>query len=132
MRRSIPPDPLTARFSTDRVFRAHNREVRQNGVRVLASRIHITTGAVRANEMFATTTSAQDEAGVPFCSGFAHRRNILPDAPAYVQEAAALHSLRVLREWITQRGQSVLQYINSQAGDEAVRAQLALRFPIGR
>ena len=128
----LRPDRDEANFYTDREFRPHRMAALRGNVRGVASRIHVTGSAVREDDIYSTQVSVVDEQGVLLFCGFIHDRSILKEPPASVQEAVILHDPRVLREWIAGQDQTLLHYVNIQAGDEMEHFQLDTWFRTGR
>ena len=128
----LRPDRDEANFYTDREFRPHRMAALRGNVRGVASRIHVTGSAVREDDIYSTQVSVVDEQGVLLFCGFIHDRSILKEPPASVQEAVILHAPRVLREWIAGQDQTLLHYVNIQAGDEMEHFQLDTWFRTGR
>ena len=61
-------------------------------------RAHVSAGVVRAEEILATVVTLQVLGTAQLRSGFTHDGSIMNDLPGYIQEAAVLHALRILRE----------------------------------
>ena len=56
----------------------------------------------------------------------------MEESPVYVQEAAMLHTVRVLREWITGRGQDEFHFVDVRAGGVAAVYQQREWMRVGR
>ena len=84
------------------------------------TKIEILCGAIRVDEIFATVAMVIEEGVVRFCSGFVHGVGITKDTPEYVHEATALHALRVLKEWLTVRGQAMCEEVHIRSGPPGI------------
>ena len=76
------------------------------------------------DDVCATVAPVMDVGRVLFCSGFVHGRGVTETAPAFAQEAAVLHALRVLREWTAPLTQEGIQFINIRAGGALANYQI--------
>ena len=130
---ALPPDRFEARFFTDRAFHAVNQpEQRALSSAEQLHQIKVTAGVVCVDDIYSTITTLLANGEVMFCSGFVHGRSLTEQAPVFVQEAAVLHAIRALREWILQTDQATLHHVAIYAGDALVCHQLETWFQTGR
>ena len=77
-------------------------------------------GVVRVDEIIATIVIIIVEGRVQFCSGYVHGGSIMEEVPVYAQEAGVLHALRACKEWIGQKDQSTIKWIEFRVGNALV------------
>ena len=123
VRRAIPPEAFRAHFYTDRTYSPGESLVWHGGKLIPALDVHVVAGAV-GGVMFsvgprgnATLVTFSLGPRVLFYSGYVNGKGATQDTPEYTQEAAAIHALRVLREWLRALDQAPLHFIDLRAGD---------------
>ena len=118
--RSLPPDEALAMIRLDDRYPSEARYVMRGGVRRLKAEAWVVTGMARVDEVYMTVTVLSAEGRGRFCSGFAHGQGNTRETPVYMQEAAALHAIRVLKEWLVTVDHTMVRHVNIMAGDGLV------------
>ena len=130
--RALPPDQEDMELILDKPYGPEERYGRTGVMRRLLDQVWVVTGVARVDEVYVTVTVLTAEGRERFCSGYVHGRGNTAETPVYMQEAAVLHGIRVLREWLQTVDQNTLQHINIRAGDDLVRHRIKDWLTTGR
>ena len=117
---ALPPDRFDAHLLTDRTSHAVNQPQGISDGHTQSRQVSMIGFVVSVGDIYSALLVPLPDNEVLFCSGFIQRRNIAAQAPIFLQEAAALHALRALREWILQTDQSALRHAANRARDVLV------------
>ena len=74
-------------------------------------------GVIKVDEVLATLMVLTVNDVVQACSGYVHGRGITGDLPVCMLEAALLHSLQLMKEWMGGVYLMLTQHITLKAGD---------------
>ena len=84
-------------------------------------------GVVFVDGLYAAIAALPANGLARICSSFAPWSRVGSEVPANIQEAAAIHPLRVSREWATQVDQGTLRGIRIQGGNAPANHQIGAR-----
>ena len=124
IQRMVPPNEHLAHFYTDRELSQMDEYITREGNQILTSRIGITSGVVRADEVLPTIATLAKNGRERFTSGFVHGRHTGDELPAFMQEASVLHALRTLKEWMQGADQTLVQHVSIRAGSALAHYQI--------
>ena len=124
VKRALPPEATRANFYPGQYPDKKDKIVEKDGKSYKASRIKVVCGVLRVDEVFATVVVLSANGVVLQSSGFVHGVGFPSITPAYVHEAAVLHGVRVLREWVGTIEQYLLHSIEIIAGNALVSYQI--------
>ena len=89
-----------------------------------ALNVRVIAGVVRVGDIFATLVSSPVGPRVVFGCGFVRGWDFTHDPPVYVHEAAALHALRALREWLKTIDGTLLHFVEIRGGNWQARRRI--------
>ena len=131
-KRALPPEAIRANCYPGQHPGGRDRIVVKGGARLKEGRIKVARGVLRVEEVFASVAVLSANGVVLQRSGSVHGMGFRSAAPAYVHEAAVLHAIRRLRQWVRTIEQYLPRSVVIFAGGFLVSHQITEGMRSGR